>query len=301
MKRFAWLWIGLAPLGGCGGHYLLLVPDQLAPAGQETVPVTRLLRNDFFVLNLPVRDAVIEYRLGEAKERAAYTDDIGYAATAVPVPTKLGRYDLTVRHMDYESEVVETDVPLYVWDRAMPVVAVDLDSLPRTTVDRWSALKQSLTFYSARPKKDSAAEAAAPTAEAGMQAAAAALKQIAQRANILYMTRQDVRDHASLHEWLARGGYPDGPVLLWQRQTWHIVREGTYRIPKIVIESRMVGQLGEIRKQFPKLTTGVTAAGLSAKGFTDAGLKAVVIGAPLAAPAGSSKRASWQDLASQGL
>jgi len=301
MKRFAWLWICLMPLGGCGGHYILLVPDQLAPAGQDTVPVTRLLRNDFFVLELPVRDAAIEYRVGPAKERAAYTDDIGYAATSVPVPEKLGRYDLTVRHMDHESDVVETSVPLYVWDPALPVVAVDMDSLPRTAVDRWSALKQGLTFYSTRPKGSSSAKPAAPSAGAGMQAAATALRQIAQGANLVYMTRQDVREHASLHEWLARGGYPDGAILLWQRQRWHIVREGKYRIPKIVIESRMVGQLGELKKQFPKLTTGVTAAGLSAKGFTDAGLKAVVVGGQLAAPAGSTRCASWQDLAARGL
>ena len=301
MRKLAVLLTALAPLAGCGGHYILTVPDQLAPAGTETVTVCRLLRNDFFVADLPVREAAMQFRIGDAKERAAYTDEIGYAAAPVPVPLKLGRYEMEVRHMDDESEVVSVRVPVHVWDPSVPVVAVDLDSLPRNTVDRMTAIRNSLFSSRGRKQPPAGAKPAATTLTTEMRASAEALTRLGRNANIVYMTRQDVGEHGAVHAWLDRGGYPDGPVLLWQRQNWHIVRLGQFRIPKIMIESRLVGQLSELRKGFPKLTTGITTSSLAARSYSSAGLTCVMIGPEGAPGAKVTRRASWRELNERGL
>jgi len=266
----------LAPLalltaiaGGCGGQYILTVPDQLAPPGGEAVAVVRLQRNDFFVLSLAVERAAMLFKIDGGPQRGAYTDKIGYAGASVPVPDAIGRYDLHVAHLDREGDEVRATAPVYVWDADKPIIAADLDSLPLV----------------------------GPPA----QEARAALTKLAYGANVLYMTRKGVDKHASLHEYLAGAGYPDGPVLLWQRERWHIVREGRYKLPRVVVESRLVGQLSQLRVMFPKLTTGVCDSKLAAKAFLDAGLQCVVVGtAKIDGPDAESRITrypSWADVA----
>ena len=58
-----------------------------------------------------------------------------------------------------------------------------------------------------------------------------------------------------------------------------------------MIESRLVSQLTELRKQFAGLEVGVCDSSLAARAFTEAGLEARVIG----------EGTSWSDLAERGL
>jgi hypothetical protein len=269
MTRIALLVACGVHLCGCGGYYILTVPDQLAPAGGDATAVIRLQRNDFFVMAFGVEDAPMRFRAGGGTERAAYTDDLGYAGTTVPAPERPGRYALSVALQDVEGEEIGAEAPMYVWDRGRDVIAVDLDCLPRKGSDR------------------------APQA-------AAALRKLSERANILYFTRESVRRHKQLHARLEGGGYPDGPILLWQRQRWHIVR-GRWNIPRIVIESRLVSQLPSLRKTFPRLEAGVGRCALSAKAFDEAGVRVVVVGDAKVNARDLTRRASWADLAEKGI
>ena len=266
----AWVLLVLTlATGGCGGYYTLTAGDHVAAAGQETAVVVRLQRNDFFVLNLPAKDAVMRFRIAREPERAAYTDKLGYAGTTVAAPVEPGRYTLHVNHMDFEGEEVSAVVPIYVWDANRPVVAVDADGLPRA--------------YSA----DS-------------DVAQAALLRIAETASIIYLTRKPIRRHADMHHRLDLANYPDGAVLLWRRQRWHVVRSGRFKMPRVVVESRLVSQLGELRKMFPKLSMGVCTSKLAVKAFAAAGLRVVVVGfADVSAP-NLTRRISWTDLARRG-
>jgi len=276
MCRSMFLVVPLALLtavaGGCGGQYILTVSDQLAPPGGEAVAVVRLQRNDFFVLSLAVEGAVMRFSIDQGPQRGAYTDKIGYAGASVPVPGAVGRYDLQVAHLDRQGDEVRASAPVYVWETEKPIIAADLDSLPLV----------------------------GPAA----QEAQAALARLACGANVLYMTRKGVDEHASLHEYLAGAGYPDGPVLLWQRERWHIVRAGRYKLPRVVVESRLVGQLSQLRVMFPKLTTGVCDSKLAAKAFLEAGLRCVIVGEAKIdagdAPDRITRYPSWADLPGSG-
>lgn len=257
-----------AALGGCGGHYILTVPDQIAPAGGDATTVVRLQRNDFFVLSLPVKDAPIRFRVAEGKERAAHSDKLGYAGTTVSVPATVGRHVLNVDLQDRGDEI-HTEAPVYVWDPDRPILAVDLDTLPQIWAEE---------IDQARP----------------------ALQSLAGRMNILYVTRRPVSEHAAAHEMLAGLKYPDGPVLLWQRERWHIVRSG-WRLPKIVIETRMVSQLAELRKTFKNLETGLCTGWLAARGFAGAGMRCVIVGSAKVDAPNVTRRESWMDLAGKGI
>ena len=85
---------------GCGGQYLLTVSDQVAPAGGEAAVVVRLQRSEFYMVYVAVKDAAIRLQVGRGKDRGAYTDALGYAGTTLPAPETVGRYMLSVRHLD---------------------------------------------------------------------------------------------------------------------------------------------------------------------------------------------------------
>ncbi len=268
MLRISFVLLMTATLSGCGGYYILTVPDQLAAAGGEATVIARLQRNDFFVMSFPVRSAAMRFRLADSSiQRAAHTDELGYAATTVTVPDKPGKYVVIVEHMDYEGEELETEAPAYVWDAEYPLVAVDLDALPGP----WN--KQS---------RDSARQA---------------LQVIAGGANVLYLTRRSVKHHASMHGWLKSNGYPDGPVLLWQREYWHVVRDKKWKFPRIVVESRLVSQIAALRKTFKNFRLGICTSALAARSFASAGLRSVMVGTePVNVPK-LIRRTSWASLA----
>ncbi|MCD6303536.1 MAG: hypothetical protein J7M21_01070, partial [Planctomycetes bacterium] len=205
----------LAHAAGCGGYYIVTVPDQLAPAGGQARTVIRLQRNDFFVLAVPVKQAAVRLRIDDCPERAAYTDKLGYAGTTLPVPDRPGRFEVTVRHLDPWGDEVEAAGRAYVRDPNRPAIAVDMDCLPGL----WSGSSDQ---------------------------AARALRRLAVGADLLYLTRRPVRRQRQDHRTLTKAGYPDGPILAWQRQRWHIVREGPYKLPRIVVESRLVSQLPDL-------------------------------------------------------
>ena len=186
------------------------------------------------------------------------------------MPARPGRYELTVAHLDRHGDEVTAAAPAYAWDPNRPVIAVDMDFLP------------GLVFGSSAQ-------------------ASRALRSLTAGGHLLYVTRQSTGRHASTRKALTRAGYPDGPILTWQRQRWHIVREGRFNLPRVVVESRLVSQLPEIRELFPKLTAGVCDGKLAAKAFSGAGMKVVMVGsAPANVPGEIRRRASWADLAAKG-
>ncbi len=229
-------------LGGCGGQYILTVPDQLAPASGEATTVVRLQRSEVWAYAPAVKSAVMRFQVGPGLERAAYTDKLGYAGTTIPAGDKTGRFLMTVSHLDIEGDEVIAESLFYVWDTEKPVVAVD-----------YSCLR----FGS------------------GDGATQRAISRVSEVANIVYMTRSPVSRHSGMHKKIISGGYQDGPILLWQRERWHVVREGRFKLPRVVVESRLVSQLGQLKQTFPKLNVGIGSSRLSAKAYKQAGMNSV--------------------------
>jgi len=269
MRNLGTLFFGLL-LGGCGGNYILTVPDQLAAAGEPAAAVVRLQRNDFFVLAPAVKGAAIRLRIAGRHERVAYTDKFGYAGAALTVPKGPGRYRMRADYQDSEGEEIAASAQVYVWNRARPVVAVDLDCLPLEGSE-------------------------------DVAAATSALAGLAGRANILYLTCRPIDQHDQAHESLGAAGYPDGVVLLWRAEKWHIVREGRFNWPRLVVKSVMVSQLPQWKRVFPKLDVGVCSSKLAAEAFDHAGMRCVVIGQANVEVEKATHRASWTDLASEGI
>ncbi|HPS53727.1 MAG TPA: hypothetical protein PLK08_09255, partial [Phycisphaerae bacterium] len=132
--------------------------------------------------------------------------------------------------------------------------------------------------------------------------AAAALRSISRRANIIYLTRRDSTTQNNNHEWFQRAGLPDGPILLWQKQRWHIVREGRFNLPRIVIESRLDSQLDSLKTVFPNFRVGICQSSLAGKAFREAGLMPIFVGkTPPLEFRRSEIRTDWKDLEARGL
>lgn len=309
LRMFLAAGLALPLVGGCGGYYILSVPDQVAPAGAEAPVVVRLQRNDFLVLAFPAKGAAMRFRLGDGPQRGAYTDDLGYAGVTVKAPDRPGRVELSVDHMDFDGDEIGGKGCLYVWDPGRPIVAVDADCLPmplpvkvnpsRAMGSAWE--KTAIFLHLKRPATQPAEPRRVPAEKAGahgaVREAVEALERIAASAHVLYLTRRRLMEHADLHEDLAKLGYPDGPVLLWKRQGWHIVREGKYGLPKVVVEGRLVHMLPELRKAFSGLTMGICDSPLSARAFTDAGLRCTVVGGLLPGGGPNVKRVSrWSQV-----
>lgn len=256
----------LAPLvGGCS-NYVLTAPDQLGPAGGEAVAIVRLQRREAWLVSLPVKQALMSFQADGQQQRGAYTDDSGYAGTTVPLPDRPGRYDMSVCHTDREGDLICTSVPAYAWDPNALAAAVDLDHLPKEGSDQASA-------------------------------AAATLSELGERANLVYFTRRPIREHREIHEELVRRGCPDGPVLPWEREYWHL-SEGGWRV---VVESRLVGQLPDLCRMLPRLKLGVAASELAVKAFTEAGLVCAVVGDVDDIPHTAFRYDSWGELDTGGL
>ena len=261
---------GLLLSGGCGGDYILTVPDMVAPAGGEGVAVVRVQRADFLYVPTAVKEALIQFQAGDEPRRGAYTDAFGYAGTTLTAPQKLGRYKLQASHSDHWGDEVQAEAKAYVWDAKAPAVAVDLDCLPGMAL---GFSKQS----------------------------SLALARAAKGANILYLTRRRASSHAKLHAELANAGYPDGPILEWQRQYWHIVRDGKYyNMPRVVVENRLVSQLPDLRTMLPGLTMGICDSALAAKTFAESNMRVVVVGGARVEAKDVVRRASWSELAEKG-
>ena len=295
LSKFFGLSLLLMLMAGCGGEYILTVPDQLSSAGGEVTVVARLQRNDFFFLNLASVKAYLRFQISDGIEKSASTDKLGYAAVRTAMPKKPGRYDLAIRYQDDDGDETGKTVGAYAWDPARPVIAVDMDPLPRRraklTEGRkgwWTGLVKYTIDLLPR-----AAPADAPSARA-------ALARLAEKANILYLTRRSVVNHLQCRSELAEHGYPDGPVLMWRRQHWRLV-PGRFKIPKVVVESRLVSRLDELRKTFSNMWVGISKSSLAGKAFVEAGMTAVIIGN---APLGGEKVmriATWKELADKGL
>jgi len=294
-SKFFGLSLLLVLLAGCGGDYILTVPDQLSAAGNDITVVARLQRNDFFILNLASVKAYLRFQIGDGIERCASTDKLGYSAVRMSMPRKPGRYDLAIRYQDDDGDEVAKTIAVYAWDPAKPVIAIDMDPLPRRraklTQGRkgwWTALVKYTIDLLPR------------TAPADAPSARAALARLAEKANILYLTRRTVVNHSQCRSELSRHGYPDGPVLMWRRQRWHLV-PGRFKIPKVVVESRLVSQLDDLRKIFSNMWVGISKSSLAGKAFINAGMKAVIVGdAPLEGEK-VMRIATWKELAEKGL
>jgi len=267
--RFSFILVVTAAMAGCGGQYILTVPDQVAPAGGEAAVVVRLQRSEIYRIVLPAAQTLLRFRVEDGPMRAAYTDKLGYAGTTVPVPAAPGVYTMSVSLQDTEGDEAGGEVRVYVWDARKAIVAVDMDSLPLAGTTQASGAR-------------------------------AALARIAREANILYLTRRSVASHGYGHGQLSVCGYPDGPVLLWRRQRWHIVRTGRFTV-RMVVEKRLVSQLAELRKVFAGLSTGLCTSRLAAKAFTQAGMRCVVVGDAKVELPNVTRRETWANLAVVGI
>lgn len=255
---------------GCGGEYILNVPDQVAPARGQVPVVVRLQRNDFFVLALGVGNEGIGFSMDGKVRRHAFTDPDGYAGVSLPAPARPGTYPVHVRCQDRNGREVDAEAQLHVWEPKRTIIAVDLDCLP--TIG-------SSEFAPART----------------------ALQQLAVKANILYLTRRAVMKHSDAHEFLINSRYPDGPILVWRRKSWHYVSRGRFRMPRITVERRLVSQLPLLREQFSGLNVGICTGKSGARGFAEAGLRCIVVGRATPDVENLTRCSRWSDIAKLGL
>jgi hypothetical protein len=254
--------VGFCGLAGCSGEYRLTVPDQVAAKDKQANTVLRLQRNEFAGVMMPVKKVAISMTVEQDRVIGAFTDNQGYAAAAVPVGGRMGKYYMLVGLQDPKGYELHRYVPLYVWDPQMSVVAVEFDALD------------------------------------GSKAAGEALKKIASNAYIIYFTTEPIDQHATIHQRLASMNMPDGAVLAWQRESWHF-KGSTMAMEYHLVGP--LAQLRTIFPQFKKsiCSSAMAAKTFQEAGMkvmvVNAGTKAAKH-----VPAGTSTT-TWSNLAKAGL
>jgi len=260
MRRMGWL-IAATIAGGCGGEFILVTPDVAAPAGSDAAIVVRLQRREFWRHAPPLGESALTFQLADGPLRAARTDKAGYAAVALDLPDRIGRYDVAIHHQDTLGDTVSGTVSVYVLDPDRPAALVDLDSLP--------------------------------TAGKQAPAAARALTRIAQATQVVYGTHRHAATPAEARRVLAKAGFPPGPVLPYAAgDPWYTVRR--WRDPQPVAADF-------IKRRLPNLRWGIAAEDDEAEAFLRAGLTVVGVGAfpvdrPDARKAAFVRAKSWADL-----
>ncbi len=258
-----WIWLVLSGLcGGCGNFYTLTAPDQVAVAGTESPVVVRLQQNDMFMVRMPAKDQPVRFRIADGVERNVHTDDHGYAATLVFAPDEPGRYLMNINMLDFEGDQVAGSANFYAWDAATPVVAVDADALPAWNADTARALNR--------------------CSQAGME--------------IVYLTRVAPLKHYRVHQQIDMRGYPDGPVLAWDRQFYRVERLSRYRV-SVRVDQHLVSQLPQLRQMFPNLRAGICDSAIAAEAFVEAGMRAYVVGSERVPNEIPIERTDWTTLA----
>ncbi len=176
-------------VAGCGGEYMLTVPDTVTVAGGDAPVVVRLQQKEFWRHTPAQADAVVRLWVLPEQKRAAYTDEYGYAASAVAVPAQPGRYAVTVCHKTPRGVDVRQLGACYVLKPRRLVVVVDFSAIDTPATAR------------------AAAEALDMLGQAGVQVA--------------YASTAMAPRPEKAHQWLTWLGLPDGPVLGWSwRKDW---------------------------------------------------------------------------------
>jgi hypothetical protein len=245
MLRFGILVMVLALVVGCGGGYVMTVPDQVVPAGRQAALIAMLQHYEVYKWARPEEGSVLRFSIDDGPMLAAYTDKLGYAGVTMPAPSVDGVYRISVHHMDPDGDEAMGCGWLFVWDPRRAVTAVDLDAVG---------------------EEDSSA--------------AEALVRVARDSNIIYLTSDPGWHDMKARRRLERQMLPNGPILLWQREKWRLTQDDRLRTPKLVIDTRMVSPLEQLRELFPTLCRGITASQDSADAFAAAGLTPVVINSP---------------------
>ena len=245
---------------GCGGFYVLTVPDHVASADKTAVATLRLQRNDFFVLTLAEEGRPMRFSItpvGAAHndssneyEMSARTDDNGYAGVPFsmansPVNGTPGIYDLHIKLQDMRGFRLNTISKLYVWDPKKPVVVVELNAIPMMM--------------------------------GGLNNATKVLKQLKKKANIVYLTDVYMKDYSSVHQQLKDFDYPDGPVLLWEYRRWRIEKLGRFGMRMIRFSPHLDSNLALLKKQFPNLQKGICITPDAINAFNEAGIQPLVV------------------------
>lgn len=231
--------LAAALLGGCGGGYILVAPDVAAMPGGTAPVVVRLQRREFWFHAPSQAGAAIIFHLAGEAQRCGRTDDAGYASIAIRVPAKPGRYRVLIDHQDSLGDTVSGQAEVFVLSADKPILAVDLDALPRSG--------------------------------GHVHAAVAALKRLQLQAQILYTTERKAAKPAEAHDFLKGAGYPAGPVLPWRKPRF-------WRVGRWWKRSDRPGAMEALRERLPGLLWGITSSAPAGKAFLRAGLKPLIVG-----------------------
>jgi len=225
-------------LAGCSGEYILVAPDVAGVPGEAAPVVVRLQRREFWFHAPPAEGVPVLFDLASQAQRAGRTDEDGYTGVAIRIPRTPGKYLIELSVQDVKGDTAAGEALVYSLDPNAPILAVDLDALPRLGP--------------------------------GVKDAAHTLARLQGEAQIVYLTQGYARKPAKAHDVLSGAGYPEGPVLPWRKSTWWQRRRwwGASAGEALV----------DLKTRLPRLQWGLTSSSSAARTLTAAGLEPLVVG-----------------------
>ena len=239
----------------------LTAQDALALPHSRVRLVARLERYVLRFVDPPVRGATVEFFEGEARLGSAVTDAQGFASIEVDAGPAGRRRFRVVSRRSQEALVVD------VLASDAPVLALDLDHTV-ADVSTWR-------FALATSREVRALEGAVE-----------AIRRLANRYAIIFLTARDHSFLAKTREWLRLQGLPDGPAFLRRRRFWS-QRAGDHKLER----------LGELKRTH-RLVAGAGDMPADVKAYLANGMAAFLIDPRGAVPdiEGAVRVSSWKEL-----
>jgi phosphatidate phosphatase PAH1 len=122
-----------------------------------------------------------------------------------------------------------------------------------------------------------------------------ALKSLAPKARIIYLTARDNSLFSKTRAWLRLNGFPSGPVFVWN---WNLKNYlGLSREEQRAYKAKF---LEDLKKRFPHIVAAIGNRSHDAQAFIDAGVPAYILtkdSAAFSAPVVTAP--DWQDLSTK--
>jgi phosphatidate phosphatase APP1 len=240
--------------------------DALTIPGRPVTLEAKVIAHRLFGIRTHARGARLEFRVDGEAIGSAVTAEEGIATFVWSPPDRVADHAIRVDLVDERREAVPATLRVFVRDPKRPSLVVDLDG----TVCASNGID--VLF---RP----------PSAILAADGAAEALRSLAARFDVVYLTGRDEGMCRRTLDWLELREFPSGPVLFRDL--------GLFTLSA---KSHKIRILRELRRDFT-LAAGVGDRHEDAEAYLDVGMKAILVGNEDDVPKGAIRVPTWADVA----
>jgi len=237
---------------GCATERVIVAgDDQVTVPGRNVVLTAKVQVRSLFLED--IKNQPVEFHLVSAPERVRLcvlekgrTDRDGKVRAVMEV-LEAGRYVVAIRYPGDDRHLPNEDVSMVLAVRpGEPVVILDVDNT--LTNENWLHRDPEPAPYDGDTVR--------------------VVNELARRYKVVYLSARPKPLHTLTRKWLAKYGFPEGPVLLWYPSTWRWLRPSKFK----------QDQLTALRRMGVNVVAGVSNTEEDIEAYEKAGILPIILG-----------------------